>query len=122
MAIVHGLERKDFARTLQHPAVALGVRPRTLAKPPASGKTKRPQRIEPTYGERKTLPSFGVGLRMNETHAISDQRAERLDGEPASGCQVVVNQLVLSGRTEKVTSRAVRGAFFGPLGTNGVPE
>jgi hypothetical protein len=64
-SIVHGLKRKDLARALQNPAAAPGVEARAVAKPPASGKTKSPQRIESCYGELETVPCFRVGLTVN---------------------------------------------------------
>jgi hypothetical protein len=120
-AIVHGLKSKDLARALQHPAAALGVKPRTVAKPPTTGKTKCPQRIEPCYGELETVPYFRVGLTVNEPDSISDQGLERLDGQPPSGCQFVVDRAALSGMTERFTSPVVRGAPSGPPVMNVVP-
>jgi hypothetical protein len=96
-AIVHGLKSKDLARALQQPAAAPGVKPRTVAKPPASGKTKSPQRIKPCYGELETVPYFRVSLTVNEPDSISDQGRERLDGQPPSGCQFVIDREALSG-------------------------
>jgi hypothetical protein len=99
--IVHGLKSKDLARALQHPAAAPGVKPRTVAKLPASGKTKCPQRIEPCYGKRETVPYIRVSLTVNEADSISDQGLERLDGQPLSGCQFVIDGETLSGMTER---------------------
>jgi len=96
-AIVHGLKRKDLARALQHPAAAPGVKPRTVAKTPASGKTKCPQRIEPCYGELETVPYFRVSLTVNEPDSISDQGLERLDGQSPSGCQFVIDRAASQG-------------------------
>jgi hypothetical protein len=120
-AIVHGLKDKDLARALQDPAAAPGVKPRMVAKPPTSGKTKCPQRIEPCYGELETVPHFRVSLTVNELDSISDQGLERLDGQLPSGCQFVIDRAALSGMTEGFTSPVVRGAPFGPPGTNVVP-
>ena len=71
-AIVHGLERQDLISALEDPAAAPGVSPPTMAKPPASGKSKCPHRIETCYGEAETKPSLRVSLTVNEPDSISD--------------------------------------------------
>jgi hypothetical protein len=96
-AIVHGLERQDLISAMENPAAAPGVSPRTMAKPPASGKTKCPHRIEACYGECETVPSLRVSLTVNEPGSISDHGLERLDGQPSSGCQFVIDRAALSG-------------------------
>jgi hypothetical protein len=121
-AIVQGLKRQDLTTAMENPAAAPGARPRTIAKPPGSGKTKCPHRIEPCYGEVETVPSLRVILTVDEPDSISDHGLERLDGQPSSGCQFVIDRAALPAITDRFTSPVVRGAPSGPPVMNVRPE
>jgi hypothetical protein len=121
-AILHGLKRQDVISAMENPAAAPGVSPRTMAKPPASGKTKYPHRIEACYSEVETMPSLRVNLTVNEPDSISDHGLERLDEPPSSGCQFVIDRAALSRIMDRFTSPVVRGAPSGPPGINVLPE